>query len=159
MTLTTDLIGGGTLVEGGGWASDILAAARRIADEPAKVARGFVGKLRSYQSEALAWLGFRLVGDWLESRDGYGVLAADHVLAGAAAELVGGRRDKILDWLRRAKPGDFAALARPIVEQATDGDAYACGLLDEAAGHHARLARALAPTPAEPPSSRTPITP
>ena len=31
---------------------------RRIADEPAKVRRGFVGKLRSYQSEALSWLGF-----------------------------------------------------------------------------------------------------
>ena len=51
-------LGGGTLVEGGGWAADILAAARRIADEPAKVAKGFAGKLRSYQAEALAWLGF-----------------------------------------------------------------------------------------------------
>jgi glucosamine kinase len=97
-----------------------------------------------------AWLGFRLVGDWLESRDGYGALPADHVLAAAAADLVGGRRDRILDWLRRAKPGDFAALARPIVEQAAAGDAYASGLLGEAAGHHARVARALAPTPAEP---------
>ena len=97
-----------------------------------------------------AWLGFRLIADWLESRDGYGLLPADHALAERAAELVGKRRDAILDWLRRARPGDFAALARPIVELALAGDGYARGLLQEAAGHHARLARALAPTPAEP---------
>lgn len=97
-----------------------------------------------------AWLGFRLAGDWLESRDGYGPLPADHPLVETVAELVGRRRDTILDGLRRARPGDFAALARPIVEQAAAGDTYARGLLDEAAGHHARLVLALAPTPAEP---------
>ena len=45
-------------IEGGGWAADLLAAAGKVASEPARTPKGFVGKLRSYQAEALAWLGF-----------------------------------------------------------------------------------------------------
>ena len=45
-------------IEGGGWAADLLAAAAKVATEPAGTPRGFVGELRSYQAEALAWLGF-----------------------------------------------------------------------------------------------------
>jgi SNF2 family DNA or RNA helicase len=45
-------------IEGGGWASDLLAAAARVATEPARTPPGFAGDLRSYQAEALAWLGF-----------------------------------------------------------------------------------------------------
>ena len=51
-------LAGGISIDGGGWASDLLAAARDVAHEPARAPKGFVGKLRSYQAEALAWLGF-----------------------------------------------------------------------------------------------------
>jgi superfamily II DNA or RNA helicase len=51
-------LSGGVSVEGGGWAADLLKAAARVATEPAKTPKGFVGTLRSYQAEALAWLGF-----------------------------------------------------------------------------------------------------
>src|SRR5438552_8244369 len=45
-------------MEGGGWAADLLAAAEKTATEPAMAPPGFHGELRSYQAEALAWLGF-----------------------------------------------------------------------------------------------------
>jgi superfamily II DNA or RNA helicase len=45
-------------IEGGGWAADLLAAAAKVKTEPARAPREFVGELRSYQAEALAWLGF-----------------------------------------------------------------------------------------------------
>ncbi len=51
-------LAGGISVEGGGWAADLLAAAAKVATEPARTPAGFVGTLRSYQAEALAWLGF-----------------------------------------------------------------------------------------------------
>jgi superfamily II DNA or RNA helicase len=51
-------LAGGVSIAGGGWAADILAAARDSAAAPAGTPEGFVGQLRSYQSEALAWLGF-----------------------------------------------------------------------------------------------------
>src|SRR5205085_7982538 len=49
---------GGVAVVGGGWASDLLAAAAEVNVTPVRVADGFVGELRSYQCEALGWLGF-----------------------------------------------------------------------------------------------------
>jgi glucosamine kinase len=97
-----------------------------------------------------AWLGFRLIGDWLEALDGYGPADADHPLWQDAAGLVGHRRDAILRWLKTSPPAAFATLARPIAAAAEAGDDYARSLLEEAASHHARLARALAPTAAEP---------
>jgi hypothetical protein len=51
-------LAGGISVEGGGWAADLLAAASEVSGEPARAPKGFEGELRSYQAEALAWLGF-----------------------------------------------------------------------------------------------------
>jgi SNF2 family DNA or RNA helicase len=51
-------LAGGISVEGGGWAADLLAAASDVSGEPAKTPEAFDGELRSYQAEALAWLGF-----------------------------------------------------------------------------------------------------
>ncbi|HEY3670887.1 MAG TPA: SNF2-related protein, partial [Acidimicrobiia bacterium] len=51
-------LAGGISVEGGGWAAELLAAASDVSGEPAKAPKGFDGELRSYQAEALAWLGF-----------------------------------------------------------------------------------------------------
>ena len=51
-------LAGGISVEGGGWAADLLAAAADLPDDPARTPKGFDGELRSYQAEALAWLGF-----------------------------------------------------------------------------------------------------
>ena len=79
---------GGVSIEGGGWAADLLAAAANVSDEPASAPAGFVGELRSYQAEALAWLGF------LDSAGLGGCLALDmglgktptmlaHLLSGA----------------------------------------------------------------------------
>jgi hypothetical protein len=81
---------GGVDVVGGGWAADLLAAASEVATAPAGVPDGFVGELRSYQSEALAWLGF------LDKAGLGGCLALDmglgktptmlaHLLAGAGS--------------------------------------------------------------------------
>jgi superfamily II DNA or RNA helicase len=81
-------LAGGVTVAGGGWASDLLAAAETVAAEPATPPDSFVGELRSYQAEALAWLGF------LDAAGLGGCLALDmglgktptmlaHLLAGA----------------------------------------------------------------------------
>jgi len=51
-------LAGGITVGGGGWASELLAAAADVSGEPATEPDGFVGELRSYQADALAWLGF-----------------------------------------------------------------------------------------------------
>ena len=51
-------LAGGISIEGGGWAADLLAAARDVRPSPRRRPKGFVGELRSYQAEALAWLGF-----------------------------------------------------------------------------------------------------
>src|SRR5690606_2669702 len=45
-------------VEGTGWAADLLERASDVPKEPVTEPDGFVGELRSYQAEALAWLGF-----------------------------------------------------------------------------------------------------
>ncbi len=55
-------LAGGISVEGGGWAADLLAAAGDLSGEPATAPKGFDGVLRSYQAEALAWLGFLEAG-------------------------------------------------------------------------------------------------
>jgi SNF2 family DNA or RNA helicase len=51
-------LAGGVSVVGGGWAAELLAAAADVSSVPAGTPAGFVGELRSYQAEALAWLGF-----------------------------------------------------------------------------------------------------
>jgi superfamily II DNA or RNA helicase len=81
-------LAGGVSVEGGGWAADLLAAARNLSASPAVTPPGFDGELRSYQTEALTWLRF------LDSAGIGGCLALDmglgktptmlaHLLAGA----------------------------------------------------------------------------
>ncbi|MBN2623078.1 MAG: DEAD/DEAH box helicase [Acidimicrobiales bacterium] len=51
-------LAGGVSVEGAGWATDLLQRAQEVPTEPVTSPDGFVGQLRSYQAEALAWLGF-----------------------------------------------------------------------------------------------------
>jgi hypothetical protein len=51
-------LSGGLTVEGAGWASELLARASDVPTEPVTQPEGFVGQLRSYQAEAVAWLGF-----------------------------------------------------------------------------------------------------
>jgi superfamily II DNA or RNA helicase len=50
-------LGAGITVEGSGWAADLLERATSPT-EPVVTPHGFVGELRSYQAEAVAWLGF-----------------------------------------------------------------------------------------------------
>src|SRR6185369_12303603 len=49
---------GGFTIAGESWAADLLRQAERVKNEPMDPPKGFVGELRSYQAEALAWLGF-----------------------------------------------------------------------------------------------------
>ncbi|MBS1848087.1 MAG: DEAD/DEAH box helicase [Actinobacteria bacterium] len=51
-------LAGGTVIEGSSWAGELLDAARSLPTNPTVHPEGFGGTLRSYQAEALAWLGF-----------------------------------------------------------------------------------------------------
>jgi len=51
-------LSGGLTVEGSGWATDLLSKAQAVSTDPVTSPAGFEGELRSYQAEALAWLGF-----------------------------------------------------------------------------------------------------
>ena len=51
-------LAGGISIEGSGWAAELLSKASRATLEPVSTPSGFTGELRSYQSEALAWLRF-----------------------------------------------------------------------------------------------------
>lgn len=51
-------LGGGVSIAGSSWAADLLGRASEISTEPVTSPDGFVGELRSYQGEAVAWLGF-----------------------------------------------------------------------------------------------------
>ena len=51
-------LAGGISVTGSSWAADLLAKAAATSTEPVSEPEGFVGELRSYQAEALGWLGF-----------------------------------------------------------------------------------------------------
>jgi superfamily II DNA or RNA helicase len=65
-------LAGGISVEGSGWAADLLSKASELSTtEPVTEPEGFVGELRSYQAEALSWLGF------VDSADLGGCLALD----------------------------------------------------------------------------------
>ncbi|MEO6317761.1 MAG: DEAD/DEAH box helicase [Acidimicrobiales bacterium] len=50
--------GSGLSVEGSGWVTDLLQKATEAPTGPVTSPDGFVGELRSYQAEALGWLGF-----------------------------------------------------------------------------------------------------
>jgi hypothetical protein len=94
-------LSGRVSIEGGGWASDLLTAARRVKTEPARAPRGFVGDLRSYQAEALAWLGF------LDSVGLGGCLALDMGLGKTPTMLA--------HVLSNAKAGPTLVIAPPAV--------------------------------------------
>ncbi len=49
---------GGVTISGSGWAADLLRAAAEIPSAPSRRPDGFVGELRTYQAEAVAWLEF-----------------------------------------------------------------------------------------------------
>ena len=51
-------LSGGTSVGGSGWAADLLSRTGTVTAEAVAEPAGFRGTLRSYQAEALAWLGF-----------------------------------------------------------------------------------------------------
>ena len=93
-----------------------------------------------------AWLGARLVADYLDRLDGAGTLP-DSALWPAVAARVGSEREPILAWLHAARAVDFAAFA-PVIVAARDEQAAA--ILAEGRGHVRRLALALAPSPAAP---------
>jgi hypothetical protein len=64
-------LAGGLQVDGAGWASELLAKATSVPTEPPTRPDGFAGELRTYQADALAWLGF------LDSAELGGCLALD----------------------------------------------------------------------------------
>ena len=51
-------ISGGVTLGGTSWASDLLRAAGGVSSDPDTQPDGFSGELRSYQAEAVGWLGF-----------------------------------------------------------------------------------------------------
>ncbi len=51
-------LAGGIGIAGDGWAADLLRSASEFPDELPTKPEGFRGELRSYQADALAWLGF-----------------------------------------------------------------------------------------------------
>jgi superfamily II DNA or RNA helicase len=51
-------LAGGIAVEGTGWAAELLARATELPNVAVATPAGFVGELRSYQEEAVTWLGF-----------------------------------------------------------------------------------------------------
>jgi superfamily II DNA or RNA helicase len=58
-------------IDGAGWAAELFDKAASVSREPVEPPGGFVGQLRTYQSEALGWLGF------LDAVDLGGCLALD----------------------------------------------------------------------------------
>ena len=51
-------LAGGVVVHGSSWANDIVRRAGEASTAPVTQPKGFVGTLRTYQAEALAWIGF-----------------------------------------------------------------------------------------------------
>ena len=64
-------LSGGISLAGQSWAAELLRSAASVPSDPPTSPPGFRGELRSYQAEALAWLGF------LDSADLGGCLALD----------------------------------------------------------------------------------
>ena len=49
---------GGITLDGDGWAADLLRSVKNLPESPDTKPEGFVGELRSYQADALAWINF-----------------------------------------------------------------------------------------------------
>jgi len=58
MGLDSSGLAGGISVHGQSWANDVLRRAAEASANPVAQPEGFVGELRSYQVEALSWIGF-----------------------------------------------------------------------------------------------------
>ncbi len=69
--LEVTALAGGLRVDGAGWATDLLTKASSVPADVPTSPDGFEGELRTYQAEALAWLGF------LDSAELGGCLALD----------------------------------------------------------------------------------
>jgi superfamily II DNA or RNA helicase len=91
-------LSGGLTVEGSGWATDLLRAARTLPTEPETSPPGFRGRLRAYQAEAAAWL------DFLDSVGLGGILALDMGL---------GKTPTVLAHLARTAGGGPALVVAP----------------------------------------------
>jgi hypothetical protein len=91
-------LAGGITVAGSSWAADLLQKASEAATEPVTRPEGFVGELRSYQAEAVGWLGF------LESVQLGGCLALDMGL---------GKTPTVLAHLARSRGNGPALVVAP----------------------------------------------
>ena len=58
MGLDASGLAGGVVVHGNSWANDIVERASKATIAPVTSPEGFEGELRTYQAEALAWIGF-----------------------------------------------------------------------------------------------------
>lgn len=134
---------GGLLAIGTG----VVAYGRRIAGAPPRLRAGWGFPAADRGSGA--WLGLRLIGDYLDWLDGAAAFPGSTLWLAVTARL-GSGREAALAWLRDAGAAEFAALAPAVVAAARDGDALATALLAEGAGHLTRLADALEPSPSAP---------
>ncbi len=91
-------LSGGITVDGSGWAAELLGKAEQVSTDPVTEPEGFVGTLRSYQAEALGWLGF------LDSVELGGCLALDMGL---------GKTPTVLAHLARTRGGGAALVIAP----------------------------------------------
>lgn len=90
--------GNAVQVGGQGWAADLLTSARNIPEHPPTTPTGFEGELRTYQADALAWLGF------LDSAGLGGCLALDMGL---------GKTPTLLAHLRLSRENGTALVIAP----------------------------------------------
>ncbi|MFN0091994.1 MAG: DEAD/DEAH box helicase [Acidimicrobiales bacterium] len=103
-------LAGGVVVHGHSWANDILSRAEEASRELITQPEGFSGTLRTYQAEALAWLGFldaAELGGCLALDMGLGktptVLAHVARTAGAGPALVIAPAAVVGNWAAEAK--------------------------------------------------------
>ena len=125
----------------------VIAYRRVAAGGPLQVLSGWGFPVADRGSGA--WLGLRLVGEYLDHCDGGAAVAASPLYAEAESRL-GREREAVLAWLKAAGAADFAAFAPSVVTAARDGDRLAMALVAEGAGHVLRLARALQPSATAP---------
>lgn len=124
----------------------VIAYRRRAAGGPLQARGGWGFPVADRGSGA--WLGFRLVGDYLGRLDGCATPASP--LWGEVEARLGREREPILAWLAGARAADFAALAPAIVGAAEAGDPLGESLLAEGTAHLLELAAALRPTASAP---------
>ncbi len=112
--LEGDPFGNGISIIGEGWAADLLRSVSELPEDPETKPEGFVGELRHYQADALAWV------DFLDAAGLGGCLALDMGLGKTPITLVSLRRSAAAHGtgLVVAPPavvGNWAAEARRFV--------------------------------------------